>query len=485
MPLDLEERFRASAAHDGLVSEGEHVLVGVSGGVDSVVLLHLLCRLPAKCRAIHIDYGLRPESADDATFVRDLSRGLDVPLDTVKLAEGWLDEWDGHSVQEAARVVRYEQYELIARRHDIRTVAVAHHLDDQVETVLLRMIRGTGILGVSGMRKRRPLSSDGSVEVVRPLLDTAREEIVDWATRNRLSFREDRSNLDARFDRSRMRAKVVSAIRESFGASALRNIARSADQVGLIVDEIVGPRLEKDLLAVSEIDGPERIRLDVAALRRHPDGWRRLLLLEAAKRWAPGAPDRASTAEQLDSLLGAQSGKKVLLGTTQVWKSHGDLVFLCDPEPSGGGEEIPVEIGQTVDFETLTLMIEMPQPASQAAAVYRNPTGPKNHEYVDADKLCAPITVGHWRDGERFQPLGMTGSRTVSDFLTDLKVPAHEKRRVPVVRSGGEIVWVVGYRLAEPFRLTPTTGRVVLLSAQSSEPSEIASDRDAYSGSSI
>ncbi len=475
----LFERIRESIPEDSLVAAGEDVVVGVSGGVDSVTLLHFLKDRGAVCRVVHVDYGLRGvESDGDAEFVTRLCERLALSCTIARPAEGWSTRASGESLQELARNFRYQVFEDAARKARLRKVAVAHHLDDQVETILLRLVRGTGLRGLAGMRRRRPISEQSSVELVRPLLSVTRREILEWASEHKIEFRKDRSNDNVRFDRARMRNLVIPSISEAFGESGLRNIARSAGQAQAVFDAVVAERLNSDLAAATVDEKPPTLMVDV--LLKHGPGWRSAILLEAVRRWVPQAPERATIANRIDALLTTQPGKRLVVADFVIWRGRGTIVFVKSGvsgergplRPSGlrginiedrvldEPNSVELVLGEPLDVGVGTVLMEKAKKKGGRDAFSNDP----NIEFVDGRILDALPVVGRWKQGDRFQPLRMTGRKNVSDFLTDQKVEPHLKSEVPVVKSGGEIVWVVGYRLAHPFRVRSDSKYVVRLS---------------------
>lgn len=462
---DFIEKFRRLVEDEHLLAAGEEVVVGVSGGVDSVALLQLLVEYGASCRVLHVNYGLRGEDSDrDAALVARLCEQLEVPHETSEPPAGWAEGSSGESIQHLAREYRYRVFEDWARAHDIRKVAVAHHLDDQVETLILRLVRGSGLRGLTGMRPRRPISEGSSVELIRPLLTVTRAEILGWVSEKGFVFRDDRSNVDPRFDRARVRTIVVPALLEAFGESALRNIARSADHARAAIDEAVTARLRDDLRSAAVEDLDRALRVE--ALLKLDAGWRALVLLEATRRWLPDAPRRASVADRLSELLTAQPGKKAVFGRSAVWRDRDAIVFV--PESARSQEDRPVTPGEPVHLDTGTLLVER---CKRGPSRY---SSDPNVEIADANLLSSPLSVGPWRAGERFRPIGMANSKKISDFLTDERVASHRKSGVLVLRSGEDVVWVVGHRLAETFKVGPETTGVVKLSFEPADAGRAA-----------
>ncbi|RMH66130.1 MAG: tRNA lysidine(34) synthetase TilS, partial [Bacteroidetes bacterium] len=228
----LPEQVRRFMAEQGLPEPGEAVLVGLSGGVDSVVLTVVLQRLGYRVAAAHVNYRLRgAASEEDEAWVRAFCREQRVPCHVRRLAEGAVvrvARGTGGSVQAAARTLRYAYFEERARRLGLRWVAVAHHLDDQAETVLLHLLRGTGVEGMAGMPVARPIRPGSPVRVMRPLLGVRRHAIEAFARHQGLGWREDASNTHPRYRRGVLRAEVLPLLEARFGAAVVPNLARTA-----------------------------------------------------------------------------------------------------------------------------------------------------------------------------------------------------------------------------------------------------------------
>lgn len=463
----IEQVRRSLSEHCG-VATGERAIVGLSGGVDSVVLVHILKEIGIDCQVVHVNYGIRgAESDNDEEFVADLCKRLDLPCRVVRPPAGWPAGASGSSLQESARDFRYMTFQDLAVEGGLTKVVVAHHLDDQVETVLLRMMRGTGLRGLVGMRPRRAISEGSDVELVRPLLSISRADILKWASDRSIQFREDRSNDDPAFDRARLRREVMPSIAEAFGEAGLRNVARSAAQAQAVYDAVVAQRLCDDLAAVTRAGDSPTLGID--ALMEHTPGWRDMILLEAVRSWIPGAPERATIADKIAALATAQPGKKVIVADTVIWRGRGTITFVTDhartsavsvPDSSTCYELVP---GKPVEIGSGTLIIDAAVTFDENNLSTLADANDPFTELVDEQVLQAAVSVGPWKHGEQFQPFGMEGSKNISDFLTDQKVEPHLKSAVPVVRSGDEVVWVVGHRLAKPFRVRPNSRRVLRL----------------------
>mgnify|MGYP006279153559 CR=1 FL=1 len=460
--LDAVDRY--VRRHD-LLAGGERVLVGLSGGVDSVVLLHVLRRLGFDPVAAHVNYGLRAADSDaDAAFVRVWCASFEppVPIDIAELGAQAHAVAHGQSVQEAARDLRYRYFAERAQAHQITRVAVGHHRDDQAETLLLNLFRGSGLEGLAGMPPARPMNADASIELIRPMLDLRRAEIEAYAEANELMWRTDMSNRSRSYRRNRIRHDLLPVIEEIL-EGATDNIAAAASRVRAYLSSTQDLRVSDRFSRVAKPTESGGI-LSLDLLADEPTVWRHRLILEALRRWCPGAPQRASVAESIDALLDAQVGRRAELSGGRIWREREHLRFVSDGEGKDPVSPKPVPWDTPVELPGGPLRIErLAEPPSDLDS------GTSTVAYADAAALQAPLRVRPWQPGDRFQPLGMQGTKRVSDFLTDAKVPPHRRSRVWVLCSGERIAWIVGHRLSHAVRVRPETGVVARLSYRPEE----------------
>lgn len=453
------DRVQAYIRDNQLLDEGARVLVGLSGGVDSVVLTHVLQRLGMDVVAAHVNYGLRDAADDDETFVRQWCANQEppVPLQVAHLNAGVRAAAFNQSVQEAARDLRYDFFERVAEREDISRVAVGHHRGDQAETLLLNLFRGTGPEGLAGMPPRRSLGTEGPADLIRPLLCVAREEIEAYAQEHELEWRVDESNMDPSYQRAALRTEILPQIEERFDGATDR-IAHAAELMRTYLTTTWQDELEDRFELCSEPDD-EGGKIDVQALRMQPAVWRRRIVLEALSRWLPGAPYTSSVAEEIESLLDAQVGRRIELASGTVWRERGCLRLV---QPQGGPSVTApqhVSWNESVELPTGTLRVEVLDTYPDELDA-----GTPFVVYADADRIEKPMRVRTWHSGDRFKPLGMTNEKKISDFLTDEQVPPHQRRGVLVLSANGEIAWVIGHRLAHDVRVRPDTETIARLS---------------------
>ena len=421
------------------------LLVAVSGGVDSMCLAQKV-RLEGGPFAIaHCNFGLRgAESDGDEAFVTQWARKNGVPCHVKRFDTERYASERGVSVEMAARELRYRWFGQLCRENGYEGVAVAHHANDNAETLLLNLLRGTGLKGICGMKDSSPLQGSVSIRLIRPLLDFSRREIEAHAVRSGVDFRIDATNADTAIPRNRIRhavfpqlAAINPSFRQTFGAE-MKHFA----QAGRLLDDLFAAG--RDSLC------PERggvLCIDIPALlRRKEPGWWLWRLLE---EYGFGA----AQLEQIEASLQAQSGKTFLSPTHRLVKDRTELRVYPLSLPDSA------DLTDRLDVRTFAVMPGF-DPRQKPADVL----------FVDADKLRLPLSARPPRPGDRFRPFGMRrGSKLLSDFFTDLKLDVAQKQREVVVtmqdENGDEvIVAIAGRRIDDRFKVTPATHTVAALS---------------------
>jgi tRNA(Ile)-lysidine synthase len=401
----------------------EPLLVLVSGGGDSVALLDLAVRAGASVSALHVNYGLREGASGDEELVRQLCDSLAVPLFVERVAlpsEG--------NLQELARDARYA----LAERLATGLYATGHTATDQAETVLYRLAVSPGSRALHGMPARRG-------RLIRPLLGVTREEVRDYLRSRGLSWREDPSNADRRFARSRVRHDVMEALR-TIGPAAERTIAETARQL----------REESEVLdaavdaALVELGGGPAV--SASELVRQPPAVRRLVLRRLAE--AAGGELGAGDAERILELGGRGSKSLDLGGGLRAVVEYGTLRFTRSPS-AAAPDPVSLPVPGRVRFGEWEVEAIKGEPGDVSIR-----PGP------------GALVVRGWREGDRMRPAGLGGTKTLQDLFTDRKVPRALRHALPVVESQGEIVWVAGVAVDERFAAPEADPGAIALSAR-------------------
>lgn len=418
--------------------KGKKLLIACSGGVDSVVLASILHELQYTIGLAHCNFSLRGKESDgDEVFVMNLAGKLDIPIFSETFDTKAYAKEHKLSTQVAARELRYTWFEQLLQGFKYDYVLTGHHLDDDLETFLINLSRGTGLKGLTGI-------PDVNNTIVRPLLIFGSEEIVSYAKKNNLYWREDSSNKSVDYLRNKLRIETIPKYKEaapgllqSFQKS--RNFLENSQQ--LVDDYMV---LVSNLVITEFSEG---YQIAIKKLQELPNT--AALLFELLHPF--GFTDFPSLLE----LLTAQSGKQVFSSSHRLLKDR-DLLLLTENPGSASDKE---EVSEFVITENQT-KIDKPIPLEF------NPTQgigdiTKNTVYVDKDKLNYPLKLRRWHKGDVFQPLGMKGKKKLSKFFKDEKLSLVAKEKIWILCSGNEIVWIVNYRLNDRFKVQDTTNKIL------------------------
>ncbi len=396
---------------------GQSVLCALSGGVDSVVLLHLLLQCGVRVEAAHVEHGIRGESSRrDCRFVQELCGKWGVPLHVIHLDVPAQAAKEGRGIEETARAMRYDFLWKTRETRRLETLATAHHLNDQAETVLMHLIRGASPVGLSGMRER-----DGAL--IRPLLPFSRAQIEQYAQENHLPHVEDETNADIAYTRNYIRHELIPCM-EKLNPRAVEAIGRAAELARRQSDFV---RQEALRVLRSRMYGAALA--DVSDL--HP-GLRSEVIAQYLR--AQGTPEfSAADIVRIESLLAGGVGRRVSLGK-ELFERDTNGVRRVIMEPAGSGRWALHSGENETPLGRFTL---------RTGKVPKNLNLGKYAQVFDADKIRAPLFVRTRRDGDRLALLG-GGKRKLSDILIDKKVPRALRDSVPLIVMGEEILWAVG-----------------------------------------
>lgn len=429
---DLVERYMRS---HGMLGPGAPVWVAVSGGLDSMVALHLLDGLGHPCHVLHVEHGIRGEESEaDARFVEEWCHDHGIPVRVVRVDVRAYKAEHGGSTQMAARALRYDAFRA-AVAEGPSVLALAHHADDAVETFLLHLMRG---MGTKGWRSIAPRNGP----FIRPLLDVRREALAAYAREHGIPFREDGSNRDTRYLRNAIRHTLMplfEAMRPGAGEVMVRNM-----RIFREMQSAAEARSDEVLRGVMpDAEGTLRIPVERILASGVPRSLLTHLLRDLGMH--PGRME-----DILRAMEEGATGACFPSGDRSVLVDRGDLVIAPRKEVHGVWDIATPDAVQ----EGLPLCIT---PCTWAQVDLSEGLGVA---WFDADLLRFPLELRPWRAGDRMRPSGMEGTRKISDMLVDAKVPRDRKGQVYVLVSGGRIVWLCGMRIAEEARATPASGLV-------------------------
>jgi len=464
-----------TATHQCGLTSSEPILVGVSGGADSLALMLGLETLGFNLVIAHLDHGLRPESASEADFVRNLAetRGMQFVqkrIDVLSVAKN-----EGQSIEEAARNVRYEFLFEQANLHHAQAVAVAHHADDQVETVLMHFLRGAALPGLSGMSYRRifPLW-DEHIPLVRPLLGIWREEVEAFVNQAGLKPQLDLSNQDTTFFRNRLRHVLIPEL-ETYNQQFRKILWRMAEVLG--EEEVFLKDLTQDAWeAYFRAQTGDRVELDYRSFTHLHKAMQRRILRQAISLLRPDLrdvgfdiiqeglafADEPPESREIDLVARLNLALVEDILVIKTWEAElpdfGIPLLMAPNAQEILDSDHPVRLRHGWQ-----LVADLAPEVPGTIRTHLKEMDP-NEAWLDVDRLTLPLIVRGRKPGERWQPIGMTDhTKSLQDFFINEKIPKHLRDIWPLVCSDDEIAWVVGLRPSEPFKVTHHTRRLLHL----------------------
>lgn len=419
-----------------LLQPRERVIIGVSGGADSVALLDILLRLKYDCIVAHCNFHLRGEESNrDEEFVRDLCWNYDVTLAVIDFDTEQYAVDHNISIEMAARELRYNWFEELRQKYSAESIAVAHHKDDSVETVLLNLIRGTGIRGLTGIA-----AHNGNI--IRPFLSVSRAEIISYLSEKGISYVDDHTNAESIYSRNKIRLDVLPLL-ESINPSAKESILKTAKYLTEVesiylayVSEAKKHILENDRIDISKLMNyvePKTILFEIL----HPLGF------------------NSDVVEQIISSLDRESGKIFISNdkSLKVVKDRDSLIISKIQNPFE--DEYLIQKADWLIEQPIRLKIEYID--IEDFVVEKD----KNILFVDADKISFPLKLRRWLQGDWFIPFGMKGRKKMSDYFSDNKFSLVDKEASWLLCSDEDIIWLVGHRSDDRYRISQTTKSVL------------------------
>jgi tRNA(Ile)-lysidine synthase len=449
------EQVRHTISRYNMITSGELVVVAVSGGPDSVCLLDILCKLKEELGigivVAHFDHGLRPDEDEHETrFVESMAISFGLPFETKSADLGMRTEKG--SLEERARNARYQFLWQVRRKVSAQKIAIGHNLNDQAETVLMRLLRGSGPSGLAGIPPNR---DDG---IVRPLIEVTRSEIESYLAQRPLNYVTDSSNLRTSYLRNRIRLELLPELRkyqprivELLGQTA--EIMRS-DEKWLVSNARAW--IEEQ----SETED-NRICIPLPAFTRLPDALRNCVIRVALRR--TGGNLRRVNLRHIAAVnhiaMGERPQAQVDLPNDLIVKRVYDRLVFTKME-SAQIEDFRhfLEGPGTYELETLRYTVSLKEMENRELPDMKGSTWTA---FFDADRINYPLVIRNFREGDRFIPFGMSGHRKLKDFFMDLKIPSEARARVPIMTYQNNIIWVCGLRIDDRYKVTPDTRKVL------------------------
>jgi len=440
MLIDLQSFIE----QENLCQNKDRILLAVSGGIDSASMFHLFQEAGFSIAIAHCNFGLRGEESDqDEVFVQNLAEEFDIPFFNARFETKEIAEREGISIQMAARDLRYDWFEEIRKKYDYDYIAIAHNKDDVIETFLINLTRGCGLKGLSGIK---PING----KVIRPLLFAFRKEIIQYMTENDHGFREDSSNKSVKYSRNLLRHEIIplfEKLNSGFKETIIENVWRLKESETVYLDKIESKK--EEIFKTKN----QQIILDIEQLK----------LLNPITTYMheflkPFGFSQTQISDIINSLDGI-SGKKFNSLTHRLIKDRTQLII----------EEISIINKKSFVINSINESIEYPLKL-KLSEINRTDnykiSRDLNSGSFDFNLIEFPLNIRKWKNGDYFMPLGMNNLKKLSDFFIDNKFSLSEKENVWILESENKIVWIIGHRIDERFKITDKTKKILQINLQ-------------------
>ncbi len=439
--------FKKFITENNLIKPGERILLAVSGGIDSMVMAHLFHHQKYNIGIAHCNFSLRDgESDKDEELVRQFANANNIPFYASRFETKKFAKENKLSVQMAARELRYRWFEDIRNEGGFDLISVAHNLNDNIETLLINLIRGTGLAGLTGMR---PISNS----IIRPLLFATRNNIISYQVQYNIVFREDKSNNDTKYIRNKIRHLIIPVLKE-INPSIEITLNEAAERFSGF-NEIVSDHITALRETIKE-EKEQFITFNISLLKKYSHN--KAVLFELFRPY--GITGALLT--DLMKIIEGKTGGQVITDTHRIIKNRKDLIV--------SDEKKQIEKSFTIDSIEELLRFHG---ISTAKTVTINP----NYEIpddpysacIDLHKVTFPMIIRKWKVGDYFYPLGMRQKKKLSDYFIDKKYSIFDKENILILESGGKIVWIIGDRIDDRFKITNSTKTGLLIKTKRKE----------------
>ena len=461
-------KVRKTIEDNGLIKKGDKVLVAVSGGPDSVALLHILAELSGRydieLAVAHLNHMLRGKEADrDARFVRKMADDLSLPFIIEEVNVKNIAKARKMSIEEAAREARYDFYSRAAAKFGAARIATGHTLDDQAETILMRLLKGSGSLGLSGIPYKR---KSGNILVIRPLLDVTRKTIDKYLKKNRVTACIDATNLNIVYFRNKIRNILIPILEKDFNPKIKYVLASMASTFADESSYLAGIAAKKMKHICRMTRGG--VELKIKGIAREHAALQRLIVRQVLAYLAGSKKGITYKHwEAIESLIRGEEHKQInLLGRIKAAKNSGKIIFTRRDADLKGTFDLKKAATLKVPGEVILpgLGAKIKAEVIKGRPDFKKKKD-KNTEYVNGDLIGSYLKIRIKRAGDRMKPLGMAGYKKLHDIFVDEKISRERRNMVPIVVSGNKILWAAGVRLSDEFKVNESTKRILKLSA--------------------
>ena len=426
-----------------LITQGDRVLLAVSGGIDSMVMAHLFLKAGIETGIAHCNFCLRAKESDmDEELVREFANENEIVFFSKRFKTKVYAKQNGISVQMAARELRYNWFEEIRNKNGFRSIAVGHNLNDNIETLLINLIRGTGITGLTGMKQV-------SNKIIRPLLFATRQSIADYCKTHQIIFREDRSNTETKYMRNKIRHLIIPILKEINPSieSTLIETAERFNGINEIVTDFINDLRGK----ISKQDN-DITTFNINLLQKHLKN--STILYELFKPF--GITRRLLN--DLYKVIKGRTGAQLFTSTHRLLKNRKEIII--SGLTVNDNEEIVANNLRDLKKHHSILRVKAISISKDYSISTDNETAS-----IDLQKITFPLIIRKWHIGDYFYPLGMTRKKKLSDYFIDRKYSRVEKENALILESGGKIIWIIGERIDNRFRITGSTRKILLIEA--------------------